>query len=498
MLALGILLCCEAALLPAALLYFPNMEEIPLPGMLPYFAAMAVLGVLAWAAMYLVFRRKGLAAAAAALWLLVMLNVGRAAPALQKSFLHAGNKAIVAGAVLLTLAATFGLSRLKEEFLQDAAKVLALALAAVILSTGVMNALAPKEAEEEPQEAAAAAVPEAYDLTEARKADTPDIYWIVADEYAGIDELEKYYHYDNSAFYDELRALGFTVSEHSRNWHYDTYCIMGDITHLEYGRYSNKRKKERAADPDAPLWTILRNLGYEVYEAESTNKFRLTNRLEAGVDDQAPKTAAGDTVANLLLRSSVLYPVESTLLEKIAPNLTKKVNREAILNVFEWAENPENLRSEGPACTLIYVQCPHAPYVFDRDGGRVPYASQTDTTDKSLYLNQLIYTSKRLRNVCENIVKTDPDAIVILQSDHGNRHVHNVTELDFTNILNAVYFRGQPMEEITDRNGLNTWLAVLNRQFGLNIPEAEEIRLENKYFKKTRNPNAEDPNEGLI
>ena len=82
-----------------------------------------------------------------------MLNVGRAAPALQKSFLHAGNKAIVAGAVLLTLAATFGLSRLKEEFLQDAAKVLALALAAVILSTGVMNALAPKEAEEEPQEA---------------------------------------------------------------------------------------------------------------------------------------------------------------------------------------------------------------------------------------------------------------------------------------------------------------------------------------------------------
>ena len=126
------------------------------------------------------------------------------------------------------------------------------------------------------------------------------------------------------------------------------------------------------------------------------------------------------------------------------------------------------------------------------------YASQTDTTDKSLYLNQLIYTSKRLRNVCENIVKTDPDAIVILQSDHGNRHVHNVTELDFTNILNAVYFRGQPMEEITDRNGLNTWLAVLNRQFGLNIPEAEEIRLENKYFRKTRNPNAEDPNEGLI
>ena len=39
--ALGIILCCLAALLPAAMLYFPNMTEIPFTGMLPFFGIMA-------------------------------------------------------------------------------------------------------------------------------------------------------------------------------------------------------------------------------------------------------------------------------------------------------------------------------------------------------------------------------------------------------------------------------------------------------------------------
>ena len=67
-----------------------------------------------------------------------------------------------------------------------------------------------------------------------------------------------------------------------------------------------------------------------------------------------------------------------------------------------------------------------------------------------------------------------------------------------TNVLNAVYFRGKPLEGITDRNALNTWLTVLREQFHLELPEAEEKRMKNKYRTQTRDPKAEDPNEGLI
>ena len=104
----------------------------------------------------------------------------------------------------------------------------------------------------------------------------------------------------------------------------------------------------------------------------------------------------------------------------------------------------------------------------------------------------------RLQKVCENIVREDPDAIIILQSDHGQRFVENVTMLDLTNVLNAVYFRGQPIEGIEGRNALNTWRAVLRTQFRLDLPEIKEKRLKNEYRDASRNPKAEDPNQGLI
>ena len=221
---LGIVLCCMAALLPSLMLFFPNMEEITFAGMLPYFGIMLGIGILAWAGMYLVFRRKGLAAMAAAVWLLVLLNVGRLVPVIHEAYPLVGIK-VIGPAVLVFLAAvTFGLSRLKEEFLNDAVKVLCLALAAFIVTTAVPQFFRGAETDED-EEAEAPAV---VDLAPAEGTDRPNIYWIVADEYAGFDELRKYFHYDNTPFYDRLREMGFAVSEYSYNWSSDTFTILRD------------------------------------------------------------------------------------------------------------------------------------------------------------------------------------------------------------------------------------------------------------------------------
>ena len=489
---LGMILCCLAALLPAVMLYFPNIGEIPLPGMLPYFVILAGLGVLAWAAAYLVFRRKGMAGLTAAVWLLVLLNAGRLAPYVPAL----GYKGFAAAVLAFLALATFGLSRLKEEIRRDAVKVAALALAAFVLATALPALLRGPQGDGEESAADAgtetAAVQE-IDLTPAEGADRPNIYWILSDEYAGSDELNKYYHYDNSAFYDALRGMGFTVSEHSYNWSSDTYVILRDILSLGYTSFGERTKEAFIADPDLPLWSLLKDLGYTVCEAESTNKFRLFNRLKFGVEDTAPRTADGDAVANLLLRGSILYGFEDRILNAVAPQLSAKYGREAVLNVLEWAEDPENLRGGAPCCTIIYFQFPHSPFYFDRNGNSVPEAEQRDG---KRYLDQLIYATERIEKICGAILEADPDAIVILQSDHGYRYVPNVTMLDQTNILNAVYFRGEAADEIDGLNGLNTWLKVLNRQFRLELPGVKEKRMRNVYRETQRDPDAEDPNEG--
>ena len=138
----GIILCCLTALLPALLLFFPNMGEILFGDMLPYFGIMLGIGILAWAVMYLVFRRKGMAAVTAAVWLLVLLNVGRLVPAIQKINPLIGIKVIGPVVLVFLAAVTFGLSRLKEEFLNDAAKVLCLALLVqLVLDPSVIGSL---------------------------------------------------------------------------------------------------------------------------------------------------------------------------------------------------------------------------------------------------------------------------------------------------------------------------------------------------------------------
>ena len=489
---LGLLVCWLAALLPAVMLYFPNTAEITFGQMLPYFGILTGIAVLAWAGMFLVTRRKGLAALAAALWLLVLLNIGRFVPALQSVFPSAGFRIVAPVTLVLLIAATVALSRLKEEFLRDAARVAALALAAFVLSSAVPALFRGA------QRGTVSAADAGFDITPAEGTDRPNIYWIVSDEYAGIRELEKYYHYDNSPFYDSLRALGMTVSEDSYNWSDDTFTIFEHILRLKHVQSSNEDKLALVADPGAPLWTLLRSLGYEVFEAESTDKFNLTDRLAAGTRDSLPKTEDGETVAGLLLRYSILYRYEDAVIDRFLPKQSEKTDRELILNVFEWAEDSSNLKSRVPSCTLLYVKSPHAPFLFDQDGGKVPKKHRRDHEDQQYYLGQLQYVSSRLLAMCETIVSTDPGAVIILQSDHGKRFVPNITYYDMTNVLNAVYFRGESIGEIQGLNGLNTWIAVLNRQFRLGLPLAEEVKLPNEYRPDCYNPDAENPNEGLV
>ncbi len=484
---LGLLLCVMAALLPASLLYFPNISEIAFSEMLPYFGVMCGIGVLAWAGMYLITRRKGLTAVVAAAWLLVLLNIGRVVPALQAVFPLAGLKIIAPVALVILAAAAWGLSRLKEETLRDTARVAALALAAFMLALAVPRILSLPQKKAPAEETVIDAAP-------AKDADRPDIYWIIPDEYAGQEQLQRYFHYDNSLFFDQLEELGFSVSGNSYNWGSDTFQILGDILYLRYTDVETTEREAIVADPDAPLWKFFRNLGYQIYEVESAPKFNLKQRISGLEEDHAALTAEGETVANLLLRYSLLYRYEKEIADALLPKQSKKTVREQVQRVLDWTEYCGPLKGSAPAFTVIYTRSPHLPIVFARDGGTVPSEHRYEKKDRQYYLDQLIYVSDELREMVSDIIAQDPDAIIVLQSDHGWRTIDNITWRDLGNILNAVYFRGEPFGEIAGRNGLNTWIAVMRRQFHLDIPDVEERRMSNAYREEFRNPEAEDPN----
>jgi len=99
----------------------------------------------------------------------------------------------------------------------------------------------------------------------------PDIYLIVADEYAGKIALSNYFNFDNSKFENELRKRQFYVADSSTANYNPTVFSIGSLLNMDYLNTSsdNLRKTDLAlafkAIRNNSLMTFLRKEQYDIY-----------------------------------------------------------------------------------------------------------------------------------------------------------------------------------------------------------------------------------------
>ena len=127
--------------------------------------------------------------------------------------------------------------------------------------------------------------------------------------------------------------------------------------------------------------------------------------------------------------------------------------------------------------TMGYLAFPHPPYLVDEDGNRLNIQVNSSNIQKC-YLGQFQYATKLMIAILDNIIKNDPNAVVILQSDHGFRaNVRTLSSSIFpievmTNNLSAVYFQGKRLD-IEGLSSVNTVRAVLNDLLDLDLAMLE-------------------------
>jgi hypothetical protein len=69
---------------------------------------------------------------------------------------------------------------------------------------------------------------------------------------------------------------------------------------------------------------------------------------------------------------------------------------------------------------FAHLCCPHAPYVYDRHGPLPQRVPDEQATSRD-YIEQLIYLNGRVLELIDAIDRASgPDAIIILQADHGS------------------------------------------------------------------------------
>lgn len=305
------------------------------------------------------------------------------------------------------------------------------------------------------------------DVVSGTSQDMPNIYLLIFDEYAGFQQIQKYYHYDNNVLKEFLNDHGFTISLESHNESIMTSTITTNLVNLEYVVDNNTPEAEKEVlRHNGKLFTILSELGYEIRKLTTMGFYGQDYIASSGQNGHAVATAGGETIDTILYKKTAVYPF-----------LHHEVK--ISFDELDFLTNPENIPQE-PAFSLMHISLPHTPFYYDEYGGENSYTDWVNWNDDKIYLGQYKYTTKLMMNVLDVLCQNDPNSLIIVMSDHGARASTDLSlfmekfELnDMNNILNAFYYCGEDLSQYTDKSAVNTLRLLLNHALGTNYTELE-------------------------
>ncbi|MFC1736175.1 sulfatase-like hydrolase/transferase [Candidatus Hydrogenedentota bacterium] len=315
----------------------------------------------------------------------------------------------------------------------------------------------------------------------------PDIYYIILDGYAREDVLRQFYGYDNAPFLDFLRRHGFYIADQARANYSRTNLSLAsslNFTYLQKFVENNNLVKSRDMKPlrvaiyGNRVMAFLKRFGYTTY-AYGSGIFR-TNFT--GADKFFKSKTILNDFENTLLGNTPIH----RLMYKFALGSPYDRHRESLLATLEdLAEAPA---FPSPKFVFAHFICPHPPFVFTADGSPAhpanpnyaftdgntaigPFLTQEEY--RQGYREQLHYLNTRLMKTIDRLLQDDPDAIVIIQSDHGPGMTLDWESAEKTNmkerlsILNAIRFpddgRGLPYPTMSP---VNTFRLIFNGYLG--------------------------------
>ena len=359
------------------------------------------------------------------------------------------------------------------------ANVFAAALLVVVLGSAVVDGSAAQAVDD-------LARPEA---SARDAAGSPDIIVLLLDGYPRADTLERIFGLDNTPFIAALEERGFEVSDASRSNYAATQLTLMSMFHMTHlvdlPAYRDVLEGRVGEDPrvrnlinDNPVLDRLGELGYSTVSVPPGIERVTLRSVDATYD-----TAHLNEFEYHLLRSTALGGLWAT----VDPAYMARGHRERVL---AGIERVEQLAAETPGGRFIFahVLSPHMPAVLERDGSLnpVPYTDEfffdsranlgTSLEDfVADYRDQLLALNDRVIGMLDTVVAENPDAVVVLFSDHGSAAQFETQDIDsdlderFSNLF-AARTPGHAGVFTESQTPVNVFPRLFNAYFGTDLP----------------------------
>jgi len=334
----------------------------------------------------------------------------------------------------------------------------------------------------------------------ASKGESRDIVYIIADAYGRHDVLRDLYGYDNTAFVEALEERGFYVARNSRaNYNATRFSVASSLNY----RYVEGLAIELGGDYSPAqlvrqnrLFGYLKERGYRFVSFATGHGD--TEMLE--VDEYlAPRGHVSEfqqTLMDATPLRSVMNRLRSRKAAEYGPRSSvHDAHRARVLFALKGLREME--WTDGPEFVFTHIISPHWPFVLDEFSNPVypaiRYNLSVDYPDWEKptleeftegYRKQVQGLNWLLLETIDAVQQDNPDAIIILQGDHGPRRRTILPEpgpwetyaREELAILNAYYLPGVDAEELLypEISPVNTFRVILNAYFQENLPLLED------------------------
>jgi len=318
------------------------------------------------------------------------------------------------------------------------------------------------------------------ELSFCKNADTPDIYFLVLDEFISETAFNNYYKHDNNTFFSSLRNSGFHIIEQSYSNYPWTIPSISSMLMLDY----HKTYVSKKSFPKIAHYLILNNITSRLLKLGGYHYFPFPSIYWLGNED---KGLWNDFIFRTKSYGFILSLLRSTPLASLARSMQKKYHRAHFLNQLDGLKNLA-ANSRQKKFVFAHFLCPHRPNVFDKDGNELDLSLEK-ISDKdpnhAFYLDQACYVSNALLHTIECIKKSSTKPpIILLLSDHGRfpigvsakgKRTLPLEHLSwrFSNFM-AFYLPDSDITLPQIMTPVNSLRLVLNEYFDFNLPYLED------------------------